>query len=419
MSYRSSFATLVIVLAACSLTVRNVRAQAFGVELHNTMMPASGGMGGTSIARPQDVQSSFLNPATLTQFRGTQFGFGGGWAEPTVTIDNRASIGAIGVDPYSDKSGRPGSALGNIAVSQDVSSLGMPVTLGFGLLTVSGLGIDYRATPESNGTSAELVGLGIASGAGVQLSDRTSVGAAVVLGTSSLDGPFSGIGASVPAYALRGILGVTHDVTDYTTCGLRWITRQDFHFDDAVVITSPVFTSQDLKLDFPETFGLGIANNRLMDGRLLLAADVSYLRWSEADFFRAIWDDQFVLQLGCQYTVRPGRHLRLGYAYAENISKHPADLSIGGIQPPGDRPGIQYIQAQFPAINQHRLTGGIGFHDVLPGVDIDLMAGGMFGAEEAFGDTIASVASYWVGGGLTWRFGRGACCPLPIENDWN
>jgi long-chain fatty acid transport protein len=53
--------------------------QSFGVELQNTLMPASGGMGGVSIARPQDLTSAMnANPASLSQFRGTQFPFGGG-----------------------------------------------------------------------------------------------------------------------------------------------------------------------------------------------------------------------------------------------------------------------------------------------------------------------------------------------------
>jgi long-chain fatty acid transport protein len=110
---------------------------------------------------------------------------------------------------------------------------------------------------------------------------------------------------------------------------------------------------------------------------------------------------------------------RAGYTYAENITRDIPGTDVGGIIPPNALAGVQYIQAQFPAINQHRISGGIGVRDVLPGVDIDLMAGGMFYASEAYGLTSASVASYWVGTGLTWRFGRGSCCPLPVPNDWN
>ncbi|MFN7876340.1 MAG: hypothetical protein ACK5PB_13555 [Pirellula sp.] len=53
--------------------------QSFGVELQNTLMPASSGMGVVSIARLQDLISSMnANPASLSQFRGTQFSFGSG-----------------------------------------------------------------------------------------------------------------------------------------------------------------------------------------------------------------------------------------------------------------------------------------------------------------------------------------------------
>ena len=63
----------------------------------------------------------------------------------------------------------------------------------------------------------------------------------------------------------------------------------------------------------------------------------------------------------------------------------------------------------FSAISQHRITGGVGISDVLPGVDFDLLAGGMFEDSQRFGVTTASLASYWVGAGLTWHFGCGTC----------
>ena len=47
--------------------------------------------------------------------------------------------------------------------------------------------------------------------------------------------------------------------------------------------------------------------------------------------------------------------------------------------------------------------------DVLPGVDLDLFAGGTFQASQTFGRTTATVQSYWLGTGITWRFGGGGC----------
>ena len=69
--------------------------------------------------------------------------------------------------------------------------------------------------------------------------------------------------------------------------------------------------------------------------------------------------------------------------------------------------------------NLHRLSAGVGVRDVLPGIDLDLMGGGMFESFEQFGDlTAASVEAYWVGAGVTWRFGRGSCRRLPAPNNW-
>ena len=86
MKYR--FASVLLLFSL--LAAKPVLAQNFGVELFNNVKPASGGMAGTSIATPQDVQSAINgNPSTLTQFHGTQFSFSGAWIEPTynLTVD--------------------------------------------------------------------------------------------------------------------------------------------------------------------------------------------------------------------------------------------------------------------------------------------------------------------------------------------
>ena len=41
----------------------------------------------------------------------------------------------------------------------------------------------------------------------------------------------------------------------------------------------------------------------------------------------------------------------------------------------------------------------------MPNLDLDLFAGGLFNAHDEFGDSQASVAVYYVGMGLTWRYG--------------
>jgi long-chain fatty acid transport protein len=142
-----------------------------------------------------------------------------------------------------------------------------------------------------------------------------------------------------------------------------------------------------------------------MNGKLLIAMDVLYKQYSDADFLGAIYEDQWVYQTGLQYTVNPRIKVRLGYSYNSDPMRAAAVTSIGGVPIPDGIPGLRYIQGQFAAISQHHLTGGVGIANVLSGIDMDVLAGGMFEAEEQFASTIASVESYWVGTYLTWRFG--------------
>ncbi|MFG0260930.1 MAG: OmpP1/FadL family transporter, partial [Novipirellula sp. JB048] len=277
------------------------------------MLPASGGMGGTGIARPQDVQSTLaLNPATLSQFKGTQFSFSGAWVEPTLNLENDATIGAASISPFQAKSHRPGSIVGNIGVTQDFTALGLPVTVGMGLLTASGLGVNYRYVPESNGTSAEMAVLQTAVGAGVALTDRLSVGLQGTVGSASMDGIFTGISSSTPAYNLRAALGVTYELRDATTVGGYWHTEQKFTFDDFVRLGPPGSTFHDFDVSLPNKYGIGIADESLMDGKLLVAVDLMHFSWSDTDFFGAMWEDQFAVQTGLQYTTDRGFKLRTG-----------------------------------------------------------------------------------------------------------
>jgi long-chain fatty acid transport protein len=301
----------------------------------------------------------------------------------------------------------------------------LPVTWGAGLLAGSGLGVKYLNAPESNGSAATLSALNLASGFGVQVTERMSAGAQIYVTTATLDGPFSGLSAATPAYGLRGLFGSTYDITDHTTFGCYWMTRQNLHFSDIIrlQVGNSFSTVQDLSIDLPETFGLGIANDSLMDGRLLLASDILYKRYSDTDFFGAIWDDQFVLQTGLQFELTRKIRLRLGYAFAENIMLNDPASSAGGIVPPDAiEDAMHYLQSQFPAINEHRISGGVGIRDLYPGVDLDLSAGGMLDAEDYFGvpgsGSGVSVESYWVSFGMTWRFGRGACEKLPVPDRW-
>lgn len=410
-------------LLLASLSADALQAQSFGVESHNTTMPASGGMGGVSISRPQDLVSSInANPATLTQFRGTQMMFGGAWVEPTFNLSHTAGGGIPSIGSYSAKSEAQGVAAGNIGVTQDFSELGLPVTWGIAMVTDAAGGADFRQVPASRGTNSALTVLEITNGVGVDLTDRLSAGATISLGSAFYDGPFVGISGMSYDYALRGSVGLNYDVLDNTSVGLYYQTKQGFRFDNAILLDlgGGAFSQGfDVNMDLPDNIGFGIANTSLCEGRLLLATDILYKQWENAQMFNTLYDNQWVFQFGAQYTL--GRYrLRAGYVYAQNpLSSNPG-ATAGGVAPPGAVEAIEYIQAQMAIINQNRISFGVGVSDVLPGIDLDVFAGGMFEESQQIGAlNNVSMESYWVGAGLTWYFGRGSCERLPAPDSWS
>jgi long-chain fatty acid transport protein len=382
------------------------RAQTYGVDFRNTLMPASGGMAGTSVAAPQDFISAInANPAALTQYEGTHFTLGGGFAEATVNLAQRTPLPLLGVDPFSAKSGTPGAIVPAIGVAQEVSGLPLPTTVGLAVFGAAGGGADYMHVPASNGTSAYLLLLQFAPSVAVELTDRLSIGATMFIGDGYSSGPLLGKSVMTNAYALRGGFGLDYQLGDATWLGAYYQTNQDFRFQNQVVLI-PGGQARDVDIGLPQQVGLGIANESLLDGRLLLAADALFLDWRSAALFKSIYVGQWVMQLGTQYRATDRLSLRLGYAYAQNPLNNSFGTSIGPIPVPGGLPSARYVQSQFAVVNEHRMSGGIGIRDLfMQGLDFDAFAGGMFPAAEAVGPfTSVSVASYWIGLGFTWHF---------------
>ncbi len=379
------------------------QAQGYGTDSQNVLTPAAGGMAGVSLAEPQDVPAAiFGNPATLTQFHGTQFTLGGAWVEgyPTVTNDGSLNGGV----PFSITSRTQGFAVPEIGVIQDLRPVGVAGDFGLGFAGLSGLGAEYRGKSPLNDVSSEYMVLGVNAAMGFQLSERLSVGAALTLGNGFEQLGFTGPLASsamVNAYGLRGNFGLNYTLNPCNTVGVFYQTRLDFDFPNAVRFGN---TYHDLSVSQPETIGLGWANHSLMDGNLLIAADVYYKLWDSAPLWEDVFVNQWVFAVGTQLT-RGKLKYRLGYSYNSNPLNHSVGGSLDGF--PVAQDVVQLFQASSTAvINQHRITAGIGRQGFLiPNLDLDLFAGGLFNAHDNFGDSQASVAVYYVGMGLTWRFG--------------
>ena len=403
---RAGWFTMITVV---TLTGGAVHAQTFGVELQDNLMPASGGMAGVSISRPQDLQSAVnANPATMRQYQGTQFSFSGAWADANVHFNQAAPLPLVGVQPYNGTSTQPGALLGNIGVTQSLDAAGMPVTAGVALISNAGTGVNFRGIPQSNGTASQLAVLEMVAGLGVDLTEDLSLGATFQLGTGYLDGPFSGIGAMTTAYAARGTIGANYFLTQTTSFGLYWQSEQGFDFKNAAQL--PIGPARNVPMDLPQNIGFGIADSSLMGGKLLLAADILYKEWSQSQLFGQVYNNQWVVQLGGQYELTSQIRVRLGYAWNQNPLSGPVTTNIAGISLPDGIPAARYVQAQFAAITQNRITTGLGIRDFMfPGVDLDVFLGYAFNASDRLAATTVNIHdNYWLGGGLSWRFGAGA-----------
>jgi long-chain fatty acid transport protein len=407
MKYRLGLIAFGVALAL-TCGVRMAGAQGYGTDLQNLLAPASGGMAGVSTARPQDVPSAiFGNPATMAQFCGTQFSIGGGWLEGYPTVSNDGLFSNNG-DPFSITSRTQGFVIPEIGVTQDLRPLGYCGTLGIGLSGLSGAGAEYRGlAPESailNNLSSEYLVLGLNFGAGFQVTDRLAVGVAATLGVGFEElgqvGPIVS-SAMVNSYGLRGTVGTTYELNDCNTLGFYYQSKLNFTFPNSVRVGA---NFQDIKVDQPDTFGLGIANRSLLGGNLLIAADVYYKVWQQADLWQDVFLNQWAFAVGTQLTQGKMKY-RLGYAYNSNPINHSVGDNLDGIGIGRDFVQL-YQAASVPLVNQHRITGGIGRQDLLmPGLDLDLFAGCLPHATDQFGDhTSASLGMYYLGLGFTWRY---------------
>ncbi len=402
---------LVVLAVGFGLAAHSQRAlgQGYGSDTQNVLTPAAGGMAGVSLAMPQDVPAAiFGNPATLTQFHGTQFTMGGAWVEgyPTVTDSNPP----LGSSPFRVTSRTEGFANPELGVIQDLRCCGLPAVIGLGLSGLSGLGDEYRGLVPTNSlvnnVSNEYLVLGINSAVGVQLTDQLSVGAALTLGNGFEQLGFVGpliSSAMVNAYALRGTCGVTYDLNGCNTIGAYYQSKMDFQFPNAIRFNGAY---RDLDIDQPQTIGIGVANRSLLGGDLLIAADVYYKLWDDAALWQDVFVNQWAFAVGTQLTCGQCKY-RLGYAYNTSPINHSVGGSLDGN--PVGQDIVQLFQAAcVPCVNQNRITFGVGREGFLvPNLDLDLFAGLIPKQSSQFGSSAeASLAIYYVGMGLTWRFGE-------------
>lgn len=417
-----------------------------GTDTDLSFKPASGGLGGAAFTRPQEASAAvFGNPATITQFTGTQFGIGAGFLVPKVDVQQDGAAGS-----HTSSSAAKNYVVPDTAATHEV---GNGWFLGGGIELSAGLGADYRndpitipslsADPKITGLPlvVELISFNANVALAKQLTPQTSVGAAVTigfglaqLGTSGPSGTFAGLfpqfggtTSSVHEVAFGASLGATHQLTPSTMLSASLKSPLKYKFSN-ILNQSAVAPAgyQDLTVEQPLQITAGAAFD-IAPG-WLVEGDVLWKNWSNADTYKDVYKDQFLFLLGTQYKTGPWS-LRLGYSYAGKILRDTPSNTLGGLNGLGPVPlgaasgplGVDVVKlvqmTLLPVIWQNTLSGGVGF-DLTPKVRLDAFGSYAFkesatrtthiGAAIVPGagpETYRTEASAWlIGAGLSFKY---------------
>jgi long-chain fatty acid transport protein len=467
---------------ALSLGSAGAIAGPHGFDLHNVLNGASASFAGTSIAHTEDpVSAVFGNPATLAQyFGGTHFMFGATFYMPRAQMQHDGSAGfavtelnsaytqasqisdgstttvagpglsSFGADSdayaFDSRSAQDLYAVPQVAVTQDLSGLGIPVVLGVGVTATNGIGVDYQHSSNSIGAAAELINLGVNAGIGMKMSDTLDVGVALTITYAMLEAGLTGSGTQKHDLGFRGTFGARkhmgpltlgmyyqgelehqyanlhvtsmHGNSFATTSadGTANALSQSSGADNAAVNAAikcngdgtaelSAVCRQDLKVQQPWNIGLGMAMD--MGNGMLVMADFTHKAWSDAHFFNEFYDDQNVVSVGIQKTMG-NMKLRAGYGYADDpllsqVQQGVEVATIGGVSVAGNTYSspmyglfMSYFQAmETPVIYKHRIAVGLGVESFLgvPFLSLDAHAAVQLEEEKCFGAGQASYTS--------------------------
>ncbi len=281
------------------------------------------GMGGVSIALPQDAVAGANNPAGMVHVGG-RFDLGAAFLE----VDNGAVLGGTRFDGAEDKSIYVIPQLGYNRMLDERQSLGLSV-VGNGVGTDQGGPVGPLAEPES-----ELQQMVSTLSYARKLDGVHSVGVGLVIGYQRLriQGP-AGLGLPEgrdSSYGFGASVGWLGQLTPALTLGATYASRVHMGRMDRF----EGLLAERGDLDIPEHYGLGVAWKL---GATTLAADVLRIHWAAVDSLGNDgvgiapgapgaddgpgfgWRDQTVWRVGVAHAVSDTLTLRAGYSHGSQI----------------------------------------------------------------------------------------------------
>lgn len=430
-------------LAALGLGLSNAHAGPMGSELDLGMMPASGGMEGVGIARPQDNGSMiFGNPATLTQLKGmTSFTLGGSYVSPslkangTFAVPNPAGPTTLPpvLAPINGKSKINDLAMPNAAVIQRLSP---NMVAAMGLTGLSGLGSDWRnVLPASFSLVADLKLFGMGMSVAYKISENISIGGTFLLGIGSLQVGTVPSTAAVNNFGLGGIVGMSYDAGMFVL-GTSYKSEVRIKYNNVLTtrnILDPTITEpfSDFTLTQPREIMIGVATSEKFMPSTLFEVDFRWKNYSKAAGYSSFWRNQWKIAFGAQQKLNEMLTVRAGYSYSRAIAV-PADqlgFTFGSASQlfapgfPGQlfgteenvapvTPGlIQLVQATIADGHwQQGISVGMGIQ-IMPQLRLDVNASFSYDGKITLVDPSGSGQSIDVNGkllaagmGMTWTF---------------
>lgn len=401
---------LAMVIGTLVVSSTTAFAGTFGTDLNNNMLPATGGMGGASIARTVEPAAAvFGNPATLTQYNaGTSFTFGATFFDPSLKAEHDGSVAGT---PWEGTSNADSYLVPTVAITQAFSE---NLVVGLGLTAQSGVGSDFRGQSSGTDPTGELLVFNANVGGAYKLSENLSLGAMVTIGNGYFQASLSESTASAHAFGIRGTLGATYDM-GATTIGGYYRSQLNIQYDNYISDGNGNFWSDNVAQ--PQEFAIGVANNSLMGGNLQINADVIHKDWSSANFYKDFYRDQTVFALGAQLTTGAAQW-RVGYSHARDpikrglsqdgtvigIGGNTTISALGGNALPVTGPVVEYFQAtNAGAVWEDTVTAGFGYQ-VMPTIRVDAHVAFTLNEEQQIGGTKVDIDAWQAGLGITWHF---------------
>jgi len=289
------------------------------------------GMGGATIAAPQDSATIFVNPAGLAELgmEEVRFDLSPGFMNPPREVNGNTSDSNLFFLPS-----------GSVAFKVNDK-----LYLGLGMAAQSGFGVDFSdVQPGQAGNQQVVTTKGffkLAPSLAYKVSDKLSLGASLNIGYQSL-------AMSTPDFILPqnqqfgfGVtLGGIYHINDAFQLGVSWVSKTNMS-DHEFNTPAGKFT---MDMDVAQQLGMGLAYK---SSGWLVEADIKWINFSDTmdsvvlvtpGPTKAIpfgWDDQMVYSLGVQKQVSDKTQLRAGLNYgASPIDEEDVNFNLGSVAIP-------------------------------------------------------------------------------------